>query len=190
MGHIRRSKRSRGNYAVRLFFRSGLFSNWSELVRSNCFYLKKKATESLGRAFKDPANRHTDTQPAPSTTEPALGTWTHSDTYCQAAKETTEIGHPFKHRDSQRWKGSVGGVGPGLWVGKCSKHNSKGLPRRVWVSSGSIWLGDCTHGVWWRAPLPLHSNPIVKRLRTIYGKRWNAYVTDSTLDKTFERREK
>lgn len=41
--------------------------------------------------------------------------------------------------------------------------------------------------MWPWAPLPLHSNPIVKRLRTIYGKRWNAYVTDSTLDKLFER---
>lgn len=77
-------------------------------------------------------------------------------------------------------------------VRKCSKHNSKGLPTRVWVSSGSVWLGgergDCTHGVWLQAPLPLHSNPIVKRLWTIYGKRRNAYVTDTTLDKTLERR--
>lgn len=39
-------------------------------------------------------------------------------------------------------------------------------------------------------PLPLHSNPIVQKLWPIYGKGWNVYVTDSALDKTFERGEK
>lgn len=36
----------------------------------------------------------------------------------------------------------------------------------------------------------LHSNSIVQKLRPIYGKRWNVYVTDSALDKTFEKGEK
>lgn len=149
MGHNGRSKRSQGNYAVRLFFHSELFSNWSELVRTNCFYLKKKkATESLGCAFKDLANRHTTTQPAPSATESALGAWTHSDICCQASKETKTSGirsNVVILRDGRaQWEG----WGRGFWVRKLSKHNSKVLPRRVWISSTSIWLGDCTHGVW------------------------------------------
>lgn len=36
----------------------------------------------------------------------------------------------------------------------------------------------------------LHSKSIVQRLRPIYGERWNVYVTDSALDKTFERGKK
>ena len=55
----------------------------------------------------------------------------------------------------------------------------------------SLWFylagGPALVGCGLGLSLPLHSNSIVQKLRPIYGKRWNVYVTDSALDKTFER---
>lgn len=57
----------------------------------------------------------------------------------------------------------------------------------LWFSlaRGPALLG-CDVGL----PLPLHSTSIVQKLQPNYGKRWNVYVTDSALDKTFERGKK
>lgn len=58
----------------------------------------------------------------------------------------------------------------------------------------SLWFylagGPALVGCGLGLSLPLHSNSIVQKLRPIYGKRWNVYVTSSALDKAFERGKK
>lgn len=45
-------------------------------------------------------------------------------------EENEDFGHPFKRCDSQRWKGSVGGVGPGLLGKKALQAQQQRSPQK------------------------------------------------------------